>query len=146
MIDYHLTARPRGLERPERDPEGVLDFWAEDNRRPRRQREYKRTDDDRWKHRCARMKIVENPQSLGMRKIDAHFFHGFTDRGRQEIGIGGVAPAAGKRNLSRPRVADTHGTMNEQRFDASVAIVQNHGDGRGNHPRLERNLSGSIVS
>src|SRR5213075_3498077 len=101
MIDCHLAARPRSRESPERDPEGVLNLGAEDDRRPDCQREYKRPDDNRWKHRCTGMEIVEHAEALGAREIDAHFLERFADRGRQEVRIGGLAPAAGKCDLDR---------------------------------------------
>jgi len=92
------------------------------------------------------MEIVEHAEALGAREIDAHFLERFADRGRQEVRIGGLAPAAGKCDLSLPHVADANRALDEQGFDAFVAIAQDNGDGRGNHPGLERNLSGSIVS
>ncbi len=100
MIDYDLPLHPGGLESPEGYPEGVLDLWADDNRGPRGQREYKWTHDDRRQHRCPRVEIVEHTKPFRGRQIHAHFFHRFADRGRQEIGIAGISAATGKGDLA----------------------------------------------
>src|SRR2546422_4971489 len=109
MIDYDLPACPRGLESPERYPEGVLDLWAEDNSGPRRQREYKWTHDDGRQHRCPRVQVVENTKPFRGRQIHADFFHRFADCGRQEVAIARIAAAPGKSDLAGPGIPGAHG-------------------------------------
>ena len=100
MIDYDLPWHPRGLESPEGYPEGVLDFWADDNHRPSCQREYKRSHDDGRQHRGPGVEVVEHTKPFGGRQVHADFFHRFSDCSRQEIGIAGIAAAAGKGDLA----------------------------------------------
>ena len=145
MIDYHLAARPRGLENPEGYPEGVLHLWANRCGRPRCQREYKWPHYNWRENGGSRIQIVEHAEALGARQVYPHFLERFADRRREEIGVGGFAPAARERDLSRPRVARPHGAMDEEGFEAVVAIVQHHRDSRGNHPRFEWNFGGAVA-
>jgi hypothetical protein len=92
------------------------------------------------------MEVVEHAEPLDARQVDAYFFERFADRRRQEIRIGWLAPPAGKRNLSRPRVSDALGPMNEQDFEPFAAIVQNNRDGGGNHPSLKWNFNGLVLA
>jgi len=140
MIDSDRTRHPRGQERPERHPEGVLDFWVDDNRRPRCQREYKWTNHDGWEDRRSRVEVVEHAEGLGLCKIDTNFFARFADRRSTEISVGWLAPPAGKRDLPRPRVTSADRAMDEQRLNPFVAVVQDHGHGRGYHPILKRDF------
>lgn len=145
MIDYHLAARPRGLESPEGDPEGVLDFWADDDCRPICQREYKWADDNGRQHGRPGVEVVQYAEALGAREIETNFLERFADRGRQEVGIGGLAAAAGECDLPRPYIADAHGAMDEERFDPFVAVMQNNGDGGRDHSSLKRDFSRTVV-
>lgn len=124
MIDHDLPADPRGLERPEGDPEGVLNLWAEHKRWTGRQCEYKWSYDDWGKHRRSRMQVVQDAEALSSCEVDTDFLEGFSNRGHQEIGVGKLAAPARECDLARPGVADSHGAVDEQRFDAVVAVVQ----------------------
>src|SRR5882757_1609769 len=146
MIDYDLTQHPWGLEGPEGYPEGVLHLWADPNGGTRRQREYKWADQDGGQNRGPRIQIVEHAERLRARQIDADFLHRFTDCRRTEIEIGRLAPPAGKRDLPRPRVAGAYRAMDEERFDALVAVVQHHRDGGWDHSSFEWNLNGLVIA
>src|SRR5262249_48042494 len=139
MIDHDLPTRPRGLERSEWHPEGVLHFRALEDGRTGRQREYKWTYHNRGEDRGSWVQIVEDAEPLRARQVNADFFARFANRSREQIGICGLAPAARKRDLSRPDIARAHGAVNEEGFEAVVAVVQDHGDRGCDHPLLKRN-------
>jgi hypothetical protein len=46
------------------------------------------------------MEVVEDAQPLRGRQVHAHLFPRFANRRRQEIGIAGIAAAAGKGDLA----------------------------------------------
>src|SRR5258708_22822316 len=146
MIDSDRPRHPRGQERPEGHPEGVLDFCVDDNRRPRCQREYKWTNHHGGEDGRSRVEVVEHAEGLGVGKIDSNFFARFADRGSTEIRVGQLAPPAGEGDLARPGIAGAHGAMDEQRLNAFVAVVQNHGDGRSDHATLEGDFGRSVVA
>src|SRR5438093_4464739 len=145
MIDRDLPQHPRGLESPEGHPEGVLHLRVGRNCGTLCQREYKWPDDDGRQHRRPRVEVVEDAEALGSGQIDANFFHRFADRGRQEISVGGFAPAAGEGDLARPSVTGAHGAVDEQRLQPLIAIVQRDRHGCRNHARLQTDLRGVIV-
>lgn len=145
MIDRDLPSHPRRLQRAEGHPEGGLDLWADDNGGLRRQREYKWAYHDGRQDGSPRVQVIQNAELLSGGKIDADFFECLADRGCPKIGIGWFATPAGKCDLARPRVPDAHGAVNEQCLESGVAVVQNHGDGRGDHSSFKRNFDGSIV-
>ncbi len=64
------------------------------------------------------MQIIEHTQSLGSREVDRGFLQGLADRGRVEIGIGGLAPAAGKRDLAGPWIAFAGRALDEQQVES----------------------------
>jgi hypothetical protein len=146
MTYRKLLPNPRGEEGPKRHPERRLHFGAEAHRWAMRQREYKRPDQDRGEHGSAGMKIVERPQHLGGRQIDADFFARLAHRGVAEVAVAGIAAAAGKRDLPRPGVAGALGAMDEQGLDAVSAVMQHEGDRCRYHPRLGRNGDRPVVA
>ena len=146
MIDGDLPQHPRGLKSPEGDPEGVLDLWVEDNRWTCRQPEYKRSHDNGWERGRSGMQVVENAKRLGTGEIDTNFLQRFADRGGAKVHVASLAAPAGERDLARPCIAGADGAMNEQRLDAFVAVVQNHGHCGGNHPGLKWNLNRLVLT
>ena len=91
------------------------------------------------------MEVVEDAEAFGTRQIDANFFASFADRSGQEIGVAWFATPAGKRDLPRPRVADAHRAVDEQRFQSIVPVAQRDRHRSRNHSRLDSDLRGAIV-
>jgi len=100
MIDDDLPEHPWGLERLEGHPESVLDLGTGHNPGTRGQREYKWSDDDGRENGSPRVQVVQDAEAFGARQVDADFFARFADGRRQQVGIPGIAPPAGKGNLA----------------------------------------------
>src|SRR5438477_9878714 len=146
MIDDDLPEHLRGLERPERHPEGVLDLGTDHNRGTRGQREYNWSDDDGRENGSPRVQVVQDAEAFGARQVDADFLARFADRRRQQVGIPGIAPSAGECDLPRPGVTGAHRPVDEQCFQSCVAVVQDHSDGGRDHSTVEGNFGRSEVA
>lgn len=146
MVDRNLLPHAWLNQRPERYPKYRLHLGAQRHRGAILQREYKWTDDDGWENRRPGMEVVQDPEQLGGREVDADFLAHFADGGDAEVMILRIAPPAGEGDLTRPGVAGANGAMDEERFDAVVAVMQHDRDRGGNHSRRDRKRDGAVVA
>lgn len=79
-----------------------------------RQREDKRTHDDRWQHRSSRREIVEHRGNRNAAELDADLFAGFPAGGRGQVRVARAPPATGKGNLTGPSVTLPLGATNQE--------------------------------
>ncbi len=124
MIDSHLPADARRVERPKRHPKRVLDLRVERYRGPCCQREYKWSNHNGRQHGSPRVQVIERAQPLRRGQIDAHLLVCFADRSREEISVAWFSAPARKGDLTRPGVAGAHGAMDEEHFEAVAALME----------------------
>ncbi len=73
--------------------------------------------------------IVDLPEILGTRELDADFFEGLASGGDATRGIRGFHPTAGKGHVPGPRIALENGTLDQQDLGGVDAFTQHDGDG-----------------
>src|SRR5207245_138254 len=126
----HLAPQP-GLRQPvARHPEAVLHFVVGAQRGAARQREYERPHHDGRQHGGDGGEVVEHGKRLAPAQVDARLLARLTDRGREQVAVCRLAPAARQGNLPRPRVTGAHGPADEQDFGPVLPLDESEGDGR----------------
>lgn len=112
-------------------PERVLDLGA---RRDRRGRSH--VIDERRDHetdrlaRVSALEVVETPQQLGLREVDAHLFEGLTLGGVLQALVRALDAAARERHLARPRISGATRPLDQEHLERRSRRPKQHRDGR----------------
>src|SRR5207244_9267580 len=94
-----------------------------------RKREYERPHHDGRQRGGDGGEVVEHGERLAPAQVDARLLARLTDRGREQVAVRRLAPAARQGNLPRPRVTGAHGTADEPDFGPALAPAEGRGGG-----------------
>src|SRR2546428_7082471 len=127
----HLVPHARLREPVERHPEALLHLVVRAERGAAREREYERPHHHGRQYGRDGGEVVEHGERLAAAQVDARLLARLTDRGREQVAIGGLAPATRQGYLPPPPVAPAHGAADEQDFGPLLPPHQDEGDGPG---------------
>ncbi len=108
----------------------MIDFGVLANRRAVGQTEHKGSDHHGWKRWGSGSKVVQLPDEVALRQLDAGLLPSFSLGGLKQMPVARISSPSGERDLSRPGVAGDNGALDEQQVDAVRPGRQHHGDGR----------------
>lgn len=119
------------------DPERDLDLGARcDRRRIAHVVDERRDDEPGGLARVAPLQVVEAPEQLGAREVDAHLLEGLALGCVPQTLVRALDAAAGKRHVPRPRVACAPCPFDQQHLGCGCGWPQHHRHGRVANPFL----------